>query len=89
MGDDIDRTKKLADLASRIETDFKLLGCSAVEDKLQRNVPEVIADMITANIKVWMLTGDKMETAENIGYSCRLVQEDFKKIYLRVNDDLE
>ena len=40
-----------------------LIGATAVEDKLQNNVPETIRDMITANIKVCMLTGDKLETA--------------------------
>jgi P-type E1-E2 ATPase len=40
-----------------------LIGATAVEDKLQNNVPETIIDMITANIKVCMLTGDKLETA--------------------------
>lgn len=37
---------------------------------------------------MWMLTGDKLETAENIGYSCRLIQQDFKKMYIMENDDL-
>jgi P-type E1-E2 ATPase len=44
-----------------------------VEDKLQDKVPETIRDLLKANIKVWMLTGDKLETAENIGYSCKLI----------------
>ena len=35
-----------------------------------------------------MLTGDKLETAENIGYSCRLIQQDFEKMYITENDDL-
>ena len=43
-----------------------LLGCSGIEDKLQENVKEVIQDILAAGIKVWMLTGDKLETAENI-----------------------
>ena len=45
---------------------------------MQDDVPETIRDLIRANIKVWMLTGDKMETAENIAISCKLIQEDFK-----------
>ena len=67
----------MAIIADKVESDLVLLGCTAVEDKLQDNVPSVIADLIEANIKVWMLTGDKLETAENIGYSCKLVQEHF------------
>jgi magnesium-transporting ATPase (P-type) len=43
----------------------------------------VIRDLIDVNVKVWMLTGDKLETAENIAFSCRLIQPDFQKIYLR------
>lgn len=35
-----------------------------------------------------MLTGDKLETAENIGYSCRLIQQDFQKMYIMETDDL-
>jgi P-type E1-E2 ATPase len=50
-----------------------LIGVTAVEDKLQDDVPEVLADFLKANINVWMLTGDKLETAENIGRSCNLV----------------
>jgi phospholipid-transporting ATPase len=56
-----------------VERDLYLLGATAVEDKLQPDVPETIADLLKANIKVWMLTGDKMETAENIAKSCRLI----------------
>ena len=51
------------------------MGATAVEDKLQENVPQTIADFIRANIKVWMLTGDKLETAENIAKSCKLIQD--------------
>ena len=76
-------------IAEEIESELMLLGCSAVEDKLQDEVPECIADFLKANIKVWMLTGDKMETAENIGYSCRLIQKDFKKLYLSKEAQLE
>ena len=43
--------------------------------------------VLILDIKVWMLTGDKLETAENIGYSCRLIQQDFQKMYVTENDD--
>jgi phospholipid-transporting ATPase len=66
------RDDKMLDVAADYEKDYYLLGATAVEDKLQQNVPQVIHDLLTANIKVWMLTGDKLETAENIAYSCRL-----------------
>jgi phospholipid-transporting ATPase len=47
---------------------------TAIEDKLQDDVPNTIADLAKAGIKVWVLTGDKEETAINIGYSCRLLE---------------
>lgn len=50
-----------------------LLGATAIEDKLQENVGKTIAFMKKAGIKVWVLTGDKIETAINIGYSCELL----------------
>lgn len=59
-----------------------LLGATAVEDKLQEDVPETLADFLKANINVWMLTGDKLETAENIARSCNLVQPDMKVFYV-------
>ena len=47
-----------------------------MEDRLQTDVPSTIHDLQRAGIKVWMLTGDKFETAENIGFSCKLLKED-------------
>ena len=84
---DPEKTKKLKQIASDVEQELILLGCTAVEDRLQDDVPKVIADLIEANIKVWMLTGDKLETAENIGFSCKLIQEGFQKMYLRKDKD--
>ena len=54
------------------------VGSSAIEDKLQYGVPETIAILISANIKVWVLTGDKQETAIEIGKSCQLIQDDMQ-----------
>lgn len=62
---------------NELEKGFYLIGATAVLDRLQEDVPETIRDLIRANIKVWMLTGDKMETAENIAKSCKLIQDDF------------
>lgn len=44
-----------------------LLGATAIEDRLQAGVPETIATLMRADIKIWVLTGDKQETAINIG----------------------
>ena len=67
------RDEKLEDVAELIETDLMLLGATAVEDELQEGVPEAIETLLEAGIPVWVLTGDKQETAINIGYSCRLL----------------
>jgi magnesium-transporting ATPase (P-type) len=61
-------------LADKLERDLKLIGASAIEDKLQDGVPECIADLAKAGIKIWVLTGDKVETAMNIAVACRLLQ---------------
>jgi P-type E1-E2 ATPase len=53
-----------------------VIGATAIEDKLQDDVPNTIADLHKAGIKLWVLTGDKMETAINIGYACRLLRPD-------------
>lgn len=52
-----------------------LLGATAIEDKLQEGVPDTIHTLQAAGVKVWVLTGDRQETAINIGMSCRLITE--------------
>jgi phospholipid-transporting ATPase len=52
------------------------VGATAIEDKLQTNVGSTIDAIKKAGIKVWVLTGDKIETAINIGYSCKLLSND-------------
>jgi len=65
-------------LNDAFERDLVLVGATCVEDRLQDEVPETIADLQKAGIKVWMLTGDKLETAENIGFSCRLLTNEME-----------
>ncbi|CAH1637369.1 unnamed protein product [Spodoptera littoralis] len=55
---------------------------TAIEDKLQDGVPETIANLSMAGIKVWVLTGDKQETAINIGYSCQLLTDDMAEVFV-------
>ena len=55
---------------------FFFEGATAIEDKLQDGVPRTIANLRSAGIKIWVLTGDKQETAINIGYSCQLLSDD-------------
>ncbi|XP_076808576.1 phospholipid-transporting ATPase VD-like isoform X3 [Clavelina lepadiformis] len=59
----------------RIEQDLELLGATGIEDRLQDGVPETIESLRQAGIQVWVVTGDKQETAINIGYSCRLIHQ--------------
>uniref|UniRef100_A0A8B9QD64 Phospholipid-transporting ATPase n=1 Tax=Apteryx owenii TaxID=8824 RepID=A0A8B9QD64_APTOW len=80
-----DRTQKLEECYEIIEKDLLLLGATAIEDRLQAGVPETIATLIKAEIKIWVLTGDKQETALNIGYSCRLISQSMSLIL--VNED--
>ena len=56
-----------------MERNLFLLGATAIEDRLQDGVPETIRALAQAGIKIWVCTGDKQETAINIGYSCRLL----------------
>lgn len=58
------------------------MGATAIEDKLQSEVKETIQELKKSNIKVWMLTGDKKETAISIGFSCGLISKDSERIVL-------
>jgi phospholipid-translocating ATPase len=70
------RHEKVSQVYEKIEKDLLFVGSTAIEDKLQDGVPECIAKLAKANIKIWVLTGDKQETAINIGYSCQLLTND-------------
>ena len=121
------REEKIEDVAAKLERDLTLIGATAIEDKLQDGVPETIANLLSANIKVrersnvlifcsclqlsavylrwsavslqylveilmnlheqvWILTGDKQETAINIGHSCRLLSKEVPLIILNTTD---
>ncbi|XP_030273832.1 phospholipid-transporting ATPase ID-like isoform X2 [Sparus aurata] len=77
-----DRESKLDQLYEEIEKDLLLLGATAIEDKLQDGVPQTIEQLSKADIKIWVLTGDKQETAENIGYSCNLLREEMTDVFV-------
>ena len=68
-----DQDNDIERLEEQIEQDLELIGCTAIEDKLQDGVPECIAQLAAAQIKIWVLTGDKEETAINIAVACNLV----------------
>ncbi|KAI8021502.1 putative phospholipid-transporting ATPase 9 [Camellia lanceoleosa] len=79
-----DREELIDEVAETIEKDLILLGATAVEDKLQNGVPECIDKLAQAGIKIWVLTGDKMETAINIGFSCSLLRQGMKQIIIKL-----
>ena len=76
------KKKKLEEVYATIEKNLTLLGSTIVEDKLQENVPQVIKELREADIKIWMLTGDKLSTAYNIGLSCNLINKNIKTFFI-------
>jgi phospholipid-translocating P-type ATPase (flippase) len=82
-----EKTKIIEEIVDKLESEIELLGATALEDKLQSGVPETISELQQAGIKIWVLTGDKIDTAENISHSCSLLHEDTEKF--RILDDLD
>ncbi|GMH13264.1 hypothetical protein Nepgr_015105 [Nepenthes gracilis] len=76
------RAAKLHQVASSVEKNLTILGASGIEDKLQQGVPEAIESLRIAGIKVWVLTGDKQETAISIGYSSKLLTGEMTQIII-------
>ncbi|XP_064118289.1 phospholipid-transporting ATPase ID-like [Macrobrachium nipponense] len=76
------REEKLDEIYEEIEKNLILLGATAIEDKLQDGVPQTIANLAVAGMKIWVLTGDKQETAINIGYSCQLLTDDMLEVFI-------
>ncbi|XP_072617154.1 phospholipid-transporting ATPase IH isoform X13 [Vulpes vulpes] len=77
-----DREKKLAEAYEQIEKDLVLLGATAVEDRLQEKAADTIEALQKAGIKVWVLTGDKMETAAATCYACKLFRRNTQLLEL-------
>ncbi len=71
----------MAKLQEEIEVNLVVLGATAIEDKLQDRVDDTIFACREAGMKVWVLTGDKTETAINIGHSCKLLDHS-QKIFI-------
>ena len=76
-------------LQKEIESNLNLLGSTAIEDELQDDVDIVINSLLSTGIKIWMLTGDKLETAKNIAYSCKLFDSNMKIITFNKNSPLQ
>ncbi|KAM4621664.1 phospholipid-transporting ATPase VB [Polymixia lowei] len=75
LADINNREELIRDTAVHLETNLTLLGATGIEDRLQESVPDTIVALREAGIQVWVLTGDKPETAVNIAYACRLLDE--------------
>ncbi|OBA23975.1 phospholipid-translocating P-type ATPase [Metschnikowia bicuspidata var. bicuspidata NRRL YB-4993] len=80
-----DRDARVEAVADSIERELVLLGGTAIEDRLQDGVPESISILGNAGIKLWVLTGDKVETAINIGFSCNLLGNDMDLLVLKTD----
>lgn len=91
------RAELMTEAAVAIETNLHIAGATAIEDKLQTGVPETIATLGKAGIKLWVLTGDKRETAVEIGYSTHVLTPkmhvtevgDFGKVYVQTQMSME
>lgn len=84
-----ERSAKLRQAAGLVECNLTLLGATGIEDKLQDGVPEAIDSLRQAGIKVWVLTGDKQETAISIGLSCRLLTQTMHSIIINGSSEVE
>jgi phospholipid-translocating ATPase len=80
----VDRDGAINKVAETLEQDFLLIGSSAIEDKLQDDVGSTISDIKAAGVKLWVLTGDKIETAINIGFSCKLLDKEMEIFILNM-----
>ncbi|KAI8968964.1 hypothetical protein BDF20DRAFT_827472 [Mycotypha africana] len=80
------RDDKIDEVCEEIETEMLLIGGTAIEDRLQDGVPETIALLARSGIKLWVLTGDKTETAINIGFSCNLLTLEMELIVVKADD---
>ena len=83
------KDQQLAQLYDNFEQNLDFVGASAIEDKLQNNVAETIATLMSANIRIWVLTGDKQETAIEIAKSCKLIQNgmNVEILSIKLSDD--
>ena len=83
-----DRQQKIADVVSKLENNMDFLCVTGVEDLLQDDVATTIDNLRNAGMKVWMLTGDKVETATCISISAGLKAKTHK-IYTIKNDEIK
>jgi phospholipid-transporting ATPase len=85
---DADKDEQVAKVQAQLEVNLKMVGVTAVEDCLQDGVPEAIATIKGAGVRIWVLTGDKTETAVDIAHSCQLFTEETKLAYATDASDI-
>ncbi|KAJ3412743.1 hypothetical protein HDV05_000313 [Chytridiales sp. JEL 0842] len=85
----VNREESISTACEGVERDMVLLGCTAIEDRLQDEVPETIEYLLRCDIRIWLLTGDKQETAINIGMSSRLISPEMNVLVLIARDEKE
>ncbi|KAK8448632.1 hypothetical protein SEVIR_7G067100v4 [Setaria viridis] len=83
------RESKIAEVCHSLERDLHILGVTAIEDRLQDGVPETIKLLRNAGINVWMLTGDKQNTAIQIGLLCNLISSEPNSQLLSISGKTE
>ncbi|KAI9470984.1 MAG: hypothetical protein EXX96DRAFT_654032 [Benjaminiella poitrasii] len=83
------REERVEAISEEIEQNMLLMGGTAIEDRLQDGVPETIAELAKSGIKLWVLTGDKTETAINIGFACNLLTPDMELLILRETNRMD
>ncbi|EDO14724.1 hypothetical protein Kpol_1075p2, partial [Vanderwaltozyma polyspora DSM 70294] len=81
------REEQMEEVADAIERDLIILGGTAIEDRLQDGVPDSIELLAKAGIKLWVLTGDKVETAINIGFSCNLLNNEMELLVIKASGE--
>ncbi|VDM25719.1 unnamed protein product [Toxocara canis] len=79
------REKLIQEQAEKIERNLRLLGATGIDDKLQEGVKTTIANLALGGMGVWVLTGDMLETAQNIGFSCGLIKPDIPTLVISEN----
>lgn len=80
------RQERMEAIAEDIESNLTILGATAVEDALQDDVAETIDYILKCGIRVWMLTGDKLETAISIGKSTKFLTDDMQQMIVDTED---
>jgi magnesium-transporting ATPase (P-type) len=73
----LEKDRLLPNVFEKIERNLFLLGSTAIEDQLQDDVDDCLNSFIETGIKVWVLTGDKTDTAKSIAFSCNLITHEF------------